>query len=437
MSPGPLTRIGPRLAFARSKSRWTLMPSPFRNPWSHARRSAWAKTRASPAEVILLRTFSSTAISSSLKSAAANGLTGTGEGTPRSSSGELGRKVRPSEELILSTASLLLIFLFWPPVARAQLLSPFPHSSGTISGTVLVAEENRPAGGLRVQVKSFAGGLAATAVTDAFGRFQVFGLGSGSYNLVIEERGFEPVEETVQLGGFSPDLLLYLKRAQAFRTSQTGSSVSVRELKIPAKAHQAFDKGLEQLKKNDPAGSLARFAQAAAAFPNYYEAYYHMGVADMQLGRNEEAERALQTAIDLSAGHYPPAQYALGMLFCQRREFADAERIIRRGLELDGASWTGHYYLAVAVYSQNRLEEAEKSAHEAILRRPDFPLSYLLLAKIHLRRRDYGTLLDELNTYLKLEPNGPRSGQARQMREAAREALSKSEIVQEPGAVER
>ena len=343
-----------------------------------------------------------------------------------------------SPNLILSTASLLLlIFLFWPPVARAQLFSPSPHSSGIISGTVLLAEENRPAGGLRVQVKSFAGGLPATAVTDSFGRFQVFGLRSGTYNLVIEERGFEPVEETVQLGEFSPDLLLYLKRAQAFRTSQTGSSVSVRKLKIPAKAHQAFDKGLEQLKKNDPAGSLARFAQAAAAFPNYYEAYYHMGVADIQLGRKEEAERALQTAIDLSAGHYPPAQYAMGVLFYQRREFADAERIIRRGLELDGASWTGHYYLAVAVYSQNRLEEAEKSAHEAILRRPDFPLSYLLLAKIHLRKRDYGTLLDDLNTYLKLEPNGPMSGQARQMREAAREALSKSEIVQEPVAVER
>ncbi len=55
MSPGPLTRIGPLLALARSKSRWTLMPSPIRNSWSHARRSTWAKTRASPAEAIAPR----------------------------------------------------------------------------------------------------------------------------------------------------------------------------------------------------------------------------------------------------------------------------------------------------------------------------------------------------------------------------------------------
>src|SRR6266480_2690359 len=38
MCPGPRTRIGPLPAFARSKSLCTLMPSPFRNPWSHARR---------------------------------------------------------------------------------------------------------------------------------------------------------------------------------------------------------------------------------------------------------------------------------------------------------------------------------------------------------------------------------------------------------------
>jgi tetratricopeptide (TPR) repeat protein len=245
-----------------------------------------------------------------------------------------------SPNLVLST-SLLLIFLFSPPVVRAQLRYASPDSSGTISCTVLLAEDNRPAGGLQVQVKSFAGGLAAMALTDGFGRFQVFGLRSGSYILVIEERGFEPFEETVQLHESSRNLLLYLKRAPALRTSQAGSTVSVRELKIPAKAHQAFVKGLAQLKKNDPAGSLARFAQAVAAFPNYYEAYYQMGVADMELGRKEEAERALQTAIDLSAGYYPPALYALGVLFCQRREFAEAERIIRRGLDLEGASWDG------------------------------------------------------------------------------------------------
>jgi tetratricopeptide (TPR) repeat protein len=230
----------------------------------------------------------------------------------------------------------------------------------------------------------------------------------------------------VHLADSSLDLSLRLKRAYASDASQAGSTVSVRELKIPAKAHHAFGKGLEGLEKKDAAGSLTHFAQAATAFPSYYEAYYQIGLANMELGRKEEAEHALQTAIDLSDGHYAPALFALDVLFCQRREFAEAERIIRRGLDLYGASWTGHYFLAFAVYSQNRLEEAEKSAREAILRKPDSSSSHLLLAEICRRKHDYAGLLEELNTYLRLEPNGPMSGQARQMSEAAHEALSKT-----------
>jgi tetratricopeptide (TPR) repeat protein len=340
-----------------------------------------------------------------------------------------------SSNLGILTIWLLLILLLWPPLGWAQLRS-FPHSSGTISGTVLLAEGNRPAGGVEVQVRPFAGGLSTTTLTDGFGRFQVEGLRSGTYIVAVEIQGFEPIEETVRLADSSLDLSLGLKRVYGSGTSQVGSTVSVRELKIPAKAYQAFGKGLERLEKKDPAGSLTHFAQAAAAFPSYYEAYYQIGLANMELGRKEEAAHALQTAIDLSGGHYAPAQFALGVLFCQRGEFAEAERTIRKGLELSGASWMGHYYLAFAVYSQNRLEEAEKSAREAILRKPDSPLSHLLLAEIYRRKHDYRSLLEELHTYLKLEPHGPMSDQARQMSEAAQEALYESAKVRESIPIE-
>ncbi len=83
MCPGPLTRIGPLLAFARSKSRWTLMPSPFRNRGATlagvpGRRRAPGQRRSFSFEPFVDGDLLN------LKSAAANGLTGPGEGTPRS-----------------------------------------------------------------------------------------------------------------------------------------------------------------------------------------------------------------------------------------------------------------------------------------------------------------------------------------------------------------
>src|SRR5258707_9117124 len=79
-----------------------------------------------------------------------------------------------------------------------------------------------------------------------------------------------------------------------------GYTVSVHELKVPGKARHAFEKGIEQLRKKDAEGSLNHFKEATDAFPNYYEAYYQIGVANLELRRGNEAEQALQRSIDFA-----------------------------------------------------------------------------------------------------------------------------------------
>jgi tetratricopeptide (TPR) repeat protein len=241
------------------------------------------------------------------------------------------------------------------------------------------------------------------------------------YEIVVEEAGYEPTRETLQLlRGPSPPLELYLKAGNSSPVRRTDYAVSVRELRIPVKARNAFEKGLERLAKNDAVGSRTQFLRATATFPDYYEAYYHMGVADLKLGREEEAAQAFQRAIDLSGGHYAWAQFAVGLLLCRRGEYAEANTIIREGLEVDGGSATGHLFLSVALFHLNRLEEAEKSAREALLRKPGFAWAYLVLADVHGRRGEYARQLQNLDAYLKLEPDRPASKQVREVREVVR-----------------
>jgi tetratricopeptide (TPR) repeat protein len=246
--------------------------------------------------------------------------------------------------------------------------------------------------------------------------------------LAITERLYRTLRWTKQ--GSLPWLLLGLLvctptvRAQIAgfdsQVRRTDYAVSVRELRIPVKARDAFEKGLERLAKNDAGGSRMQFLRATATFPDYYEAYYHIGVADLRLGREEEAAQAFQKAIDLSGGHYAWAQFALGLLLCRRGEYAEAESVIRKGLDVDGRSATGHLFLSVALFRLNRLEEAEKSAREALLRKPGFGLAYLVLADVHARRGEYRMQLHGLDAYLKLEPDGPASQRAREVREVVR-----------------
>ena len=311
---------------------------------------------------------------------------------------------------------LLLGLLVCAPIVRAQIAG-FDSQAGEIFGTVFVERGNRPIGGVIVNIRSLTEGPFVSVLTDWSGRFHMRGLDPGMYEIVVEEAGYEPTRETLRLDGPSPPLELYLKAGNPSTVRRTDYAVSVRELKIPVKARNAFEKGLRRLAKNDAVGSRTQFVRAATTFPDYYEAYYHIGVADLRLGHEEEAAQAFQKAIDLSGGHYAWAQFALGLLLCRQGEYAEAETVIRKGLDVDGSPATGHLFLSVALFRLNRLEDAERSAREALLRKPGFALAYLVLADVHGRRGEYARELQNLDAYLKLEPDGPASKRVREVHE--------------------
>jgi tetratricopeptide (TPR) repeat protein len=211
------------------------------------------------------------------------------------------------------------------------------------------------------------------------------------------------------------------------QSRQSSYEVSVRELRIPPKALHDFEQGIELLAKKDPAGSLPHFQRAILEFAGYYEAYDRMGAADLKLWRIPEAEQAFRKSIGLSGGQYAHPLFALGAILNDQEKFAEAESVTRRGLDLDPDSWRGHYYLGLALCGLNRLVEAEKSVHEALHRKTDFPEAYLLLADIHGRERDYRSLVSDLNEYLKLAPDGPASARAKALRESAQRMTIESQ----------
>jgi tetratricopeptide (TPR) repeat protein len=322
----------------------------------------------------------------------------------------------------------LLSLLVCTPIVHAQVAG-FDKQAVEILGTVFAEAGNRPIDGAIVNIRSVTGGRFVSVLTDWSGRFQARGLDPGMYEIAVEEPTYEATRLTLQLPrGPSPPLELYLKASNHSPVRRTDYAVSVRELRIPMKARMAFEKGLQRLAKNDAVGSRTQFVRATTAFPDYYEAYYHIGVTDLRLGQEEEAAQAFQKAIDLSGGHYAWAQFALGLLLCRRGEYAEAETVIRQGLDKDGGSATGHLLLSLALFRLSRLEEAEKSAQEALWWKPGFALAYLVLADVHGQRGEYARQLQNLDAYLKLEPNGPASKQVREFREVVQRIVFRTKV---------
>jgi tetratricopeptide (TPR) repeat protein len=326
--------------------------------------------------------------------------------------------------LVLSFLLNLTLMIAWAPRAKAQV-SSLEGVEGEISGTVLLEADKRPASQVAVKLKSRVAGIFRSVLTDFEGHFRVQNLPRGTYDIAVDEEGYEAAQTSAQLDGPSAKLVVYLKgRAAPIR--EGSYTVSVRELKIPARAQDEFQKGLQRLAKNDPAGSLSHFSRASQAFPGYFESYYNMGLAEMTLGHVDEAIKAFQTAIDLSGGRYAKAEFGYGYLLCQEGRPLEAEKIIRRGLEVEDASPQGYVILGQALKQLNRLDEAEKSVHEALLRNPNFAGAYLVLSDLADSKGQYRAEIEDLDIYLRLQPNGPGSELARKVRIAAQKMLATS-----------
>ena len=153
-----------------------------------------------------------------------------------------------------------------------------------------------------------------------------------------------------------------------------------------------------------------------------------MGVAETTLGHMDEAMKAFQTAIDLSGGRYAQAEFGYGYLLCQEGRPAEAEKIIRRGLEVEDTAPEGYVILGAALKQLKRLDEAEKSVHEALLRNPNYAGAYLVLSDVDESKGDYRAEIEDLDIYLRLQPSGPGSELARKVRVSAQKMLATSHL---------
>lgn len=325
--------------------------------------------------------------------------------------------------------AFLLLFLSTLSLP-AQEASPFPstfdrkHFSFSINGTVRDATNSEGIPGARVDLHTVNGAVIATVTTGEGGNFRFDGLGPGEYNLEAQSFGYGEVTERIEVRfgpAFGADLYLHPLHGK----QPGGATVSVRELSIPHKAREAMEKGMLLLhQKKQYKKSVEEFQRAIHAYPGYYEAYTQMGIAYMILQKPDQAEQALQTAIKVSQEKYADAYSALAMLDSNRKRFTEAESLARKGTELDPQSWQSQLELARALYGLNRFTEAETSATAAAKLQPDKGNIRLALAKIHYKLHDTAALLDDLNAYLRIEPNSAQASQVRKVRDQIQQELA-------------
>jgi tetratricopeptide (TPR) repeat protein len=324
-----------------------------------------------------------------------------------------------------AAVTAILIWLIFPAALFAQRMGSADPSQRHLSGTVYL-ENNRPADHVTVELRSTSGSMIAPGITSSSGSFEFYDLASASYALAINQQGYQPIEVTVDLTLTSSNgVLIYLKPlANNPPSAASRSTISTHELSMPQKARDLMDSGKKKLHDKDAQGALDDFQEAVSTAPDYYEAHYEIALAYLTIGKPDDAEKSFRKSIDVSGDKYSEADVGLGKIMLDKGDIPAGEKLARRGIELNASSWQGYYELGRAQLNAKQLADAQKSAEQARALAPGAPVVYRLLANIHQQEKDFPSLLQDLDAYIKLDPDSPAGTRAKQMRDEVQQKIA-------------
>lgn len=135
--------------------------------------------------------------------------------------------------------------------------------------------------------------------------------------------------------------------------------------------------------------------RAIAIEPGIAKYHLNLGNACLALGQPEEARAAYERAIELDAAHQD-AHYNLALLLLDRRDIQNAEAHFRSAAEGPAPMPEAWARLATLQESENRLDEAARSAASGLALAPEHPLLRIIQAKLLRRARQPAEALAKL-----------------------------------------
>lgn len=312
----------------------------------------------------------------------------------------------------------------------AHALPQFRSNTATVSGIVLTEGENQRIEHVTVRLCDTGGNLIEETTTPDSAEFLFRGVQRGRYILTFEANGFQKAEVHLDLSFASnKGMTVYMKPVVTQSGPvPSGTMISAHELSMPEAARELVDAGRKKLyAEKDAKGGLKDFEQAVSVAPSYYEAYREIAVAQLGIGKADEAIKSFRKSVEVSHDSYGDADVGLGTLLVEKGDLEAGEKAIRRGVELNPNSWMGFFELGKLDLNRNRLASSLESAERARMLSPNSPTVYRLLANIHLRQKNYEDLLADLDAYLKLDPTSPAGVRAKEMRGQIQRELAKSD----------
>ncbi len=205
-----------------------------------------------------------------------------------------------------------------------------------------------------------------------------------------------------------------------------GTTISYSSLNAPKDAQRAFEKGSDALKKEKQPEAEKQFRKAVELYPKYATAWYELGRIEEGRGQSKEAAENYRKAVDADPKYVSPL-LTLSNMAARNSDWAQTLDLTDKALQLNGVEFPqAYYYNAIANLNLRHLDDAEKSAREAIKLdgRGNLPKSDQLLAAILMEKQDYPGAAKSMRAYLEAHPQAKDAVQVRAQLAEVEKALA-------------
>ena len=280
--------------------------------------------------------------------------------------------------------------------------------------------------------------------TDASGLYSFDNLSSGNFKVKVLSSGTDFVEQTQDvtitnfgrrsgtttvMGGKDSQQVDFILRSKAetrgVATRSAPGTVFVQE--VPAEAKRTYDRAVAELDKEKPkAEAIEDLKKAVELFPNYYMALERLGLEYIKRRQYEPANVVLNKAVEVYPRGYM-SLYSLGYVLYNLKQYGAADEMLNRAIAVSPNSINAHLWLGIVLRFEGKLDQAEmhlKRANE--LGKGQIPEAHWQLALLYNQLKRSEQAADELETFLKLQPDSRDAEQIKTLIKRLREQHKQS-----------
>jgi len=154
-----------------------------------------------------------------------------------------------------------------------------------------------------------------------------------------------------------------------------------------------------------PAAAVIRLREALGQFPRSPRLWLALGIAQLNDGKNEDAQASFARALELDADSVPALAY-LGTVHAERGQLAEAVAFYERAIRADGRGAVPYYLAADALLRFAEVDgpRVEKYLTRAVEIDPDFAPARLALGRFYVRQERWDEAAKQLEQVVRLDP---------------------------------